>query len=157
MESRAVVKNIFAVKLRGRASTITHNCKNPHSDAEKNLVRKSKKPFYPFNSTRYTKNEILELYLIRYTCTVHTGRIAARFFSEIGKNMSLSEQRSVAACEAPSRFSPCQYDLAISVETSFYKSNADTGIIGEDITTFLCKSIPTVGKQGKISVHALTL
>lgn len=158
---RAVVKNIFAGKFAEGASTITQQlAKTLFLTPRKTLVRKIKEAVLSFQlERRYTKNEILELYLnqIYLGSGAYGVESAARiFFGKSVKDLSLSECALVAAMpKAPSRFSPLvNMDLAIKRRNIVLKQMRNTGIIGEDDYLLSLKELPTVGKQGKISVHA---
>jgi len=109
---RAVLKNIWAGKYVEGASTITQQlAKTLFLTPQKTVVRKIKEAFLSFQlERRYTKDEILELYLnqIYFGSGAYGVASAARIF--FGKNLmdlNLAECALIAGMgPAPTQFSP---------------------------------------------------
>ena len=109
---RAIIKDIRAGEFVEGASTITQQlAKTLFLTPRKSLIRKIKEAFLAFQlERRYTKNEILELYLnqVYFGSGAYGVEAAARiFFGKNVENLSLAECALVAGMpKAPSRLSP---------------------------------------------------
>jgi penicillin-binding protein 1A len=109
---RAVVKDVRARKFVEGASTITQQlAKTLFLTSEKSINRKIKEAILSFQiERRYTKEEILELYLnqIYFGSGAYGVESAAQiFFGKSVKDLSLAECALIAGMpKAPSRFSP---------------------------------------------------
>ena len=136
--ARAIIKDIWAGKFVEGASTITQQlAKTLFLNPKKNLVRKLKEAFLAFHlERRYTKDEILELYLnqVYFGSGAYGVESAAKiFFNKSVKNLTLAECSLVSAMpKAPSRYSPLvNKDLAIKRRNIVLKQMLETGIINE--------------------------
>jgi penicillin-binding protein 1A len=109
---RAVVRDILAGEFKEGASTITQQlAKTLFLTSKKTLVRKIKEAILAFQiERRYTKDEILELYLnqIYLGSGAYGVESAANiFFGKSVENLDLPECALIAAMpRAPSRYSP---------------------------------------------------
>ena len=135
---RAIIKDIYAGKFVEGASTITQQlAKTLFLTNRKTLMRKIKEVILAFQiERRYTKDEILELYLnqVYFGSGAYGVESAARiFFDKSVQNSSLAECALIAAMpKAPSRFSPLvNKDLAIKRRNIVLKQLLDTDIITE--------------------------
>jgi len=135
---RAVIKDIVAGEFVEGASTITQQlAKTLFLSPRKTLLRKIKEAFLAFQlERRYTKNEILELYLnqVYFGSGAYGVESAARtFFDKSVKNLTLAESALIAGMpKAPSRYSPLvNQDLAIKRRNTVLKQMNKTGIIDE--------------------------
>ena len=135
---RAIVKDIWAGEFVEGASTITQQlAKTLFLTPRKNIVRKVKEALLAFQlERRYTKNEILELYLnqVYFGSGAYGVESAARiFFNKSVKDLSLAECALVAGMpKSPSRYSPLiNQKLAIKRRNIVLKQMAVTEIITE--------------------------
>ncbi|MBC2696603.1 MAG: PBP1A family penicillin-binding protein [Desulfobacteraceae bacterium] len=135
---RAIIKDILAGKFVEGASTITQQlAKTLFLNPKKTIVRKLKEAFMAFQlEHRYTKDEILELYLnqIYFGSGAYGVESAARiFFNKSVKDLTLAECSLVSAMpKAPSRYSPLvNIDLAIKRRNIVLKQMLYTNIINE--------------------------
>jgi len=136
--ARAIIKDIWAGKFVEGASTITQQlAKTLFLNPKKTLVRKLKEAFLAFHlERRYTKDEILELYLnqVYFGSGAYGVESAARiFFNKSVKDLTLAECSLVSAMpKAPSKYSPLvNRDLAIKRRNIVLKQMLETGIINE--------------------------
>ena len=136
---RALVRDIQAREFVEGASTITQQlAKTLFLTSSKTLPRKIKEAILAFQiERRYTKDEILELYLNQiYLGSGAYGveSAAGIFFGKSVKDLSLPECALIAAMpKAPSRFSPLvNQDLAARRRNIVLKQMRATGIIQED-------------------------
>ncbi len=136
--ARAIVKDIKAGEFVEGASTITQQlAKTLFLTPRKTLVRKIKEAILAFQlERRYTKDEILELYLnqVYFGSGAYGVESAAKiFFGKSVKDLSLSECALVAGMpKSPSRYSPLvNPDLAIKRRNRVLRQMRDTGIIPE--------------------------
>jgi len=139
---RAVISNIRAGEFAEGASTITQQlAKTLFLTPRKTLLRKIKEAFIAFQlERRYTKNEILELYLnqVYFGSGAYGVESAARiFFGKQVKDLDLAECALIAGLpKSPSRYSPLiDKDLAINRRNIVLKQMRDTGIISETAFT----------------------
>jgi penicillin-binding protein 1A len=109
---RAIYKDIHARKLVEGASTLTQQlAKTLFLTSEKTLVRKLKEAILAFQlERRYTKDEILELYLnqVYFGSGAYGVNAAARtFFNKPVEQLTLAEAALIAGMpQSPSRLSP---------------------------------------------------
>jgi len=159
--ARAIIKDIWAGKFVEGASTITQQlAKTLFLNPKKTLVRKLKEAFLAFHlERRYTKDEILELYLnqVYFGSGAYGVESAARiFFNKSVKDLSLSECSLVSAMpKAPSRYSPLvNRDLAIKRRNIVLKQMLSTGIINETEYNKALNETLNLSKKNKNSLKA---
>ncbi len=136
---RAIIKDIMAGEFVEGASTITQQLtKTLFLTPRKTLIRKIKEVLLALQlERRYTKNEILELYLnqIYFGSGAYGVESAARiFFGKSVKELNLAESALVAGMpKAPSRYSPLiNQELAIKRRNIVLKQMLQTGIINKN-------------------------
>jgi len=136
--ARAIIKDIKAGEFVEGASTITQQLsKTLFLTPRKTLVRKIKEAILAFQlERRYTKDEILELYLnqVYFGSGAYGVESAAKiFFGKSAKDLSLAESALVAGMpKSPSRYSPLvNPDLAIKRRNTVLRQMRDTDIISE--------------------------
>ncbi len=134
--ARAIIKDIKAGEFVEGASTITQQLsKTLFLTPRKTLVRKIKEAILAFQlERRYTKDEILELYLnqVYFGSGAYGVQSAAKiFFEKSVKDLSLAECALVAGMpKSPSRYSPLvNQDLAIKRRNIVLKQMRDVDII----------------------------
>jgi penicillin-binding protein 1A len=134
--ARAIIKDIKAGEFVEGASTITQQLsKTLFLTHRKTLVRKIKEAILAFQlERRYTKDEILELYLnqVYFGSGAYGVQSAAKiFFEKSVKDLSLAECALVAGMpKSPSRYSPLvNQDLAIKRRNIVLKQMRDVDII----------------------------
>ncbi|NNK85444.1 MAG: PBP1A family penicillin-binding protein [Desulfobacterales bacterium] len=109
---RAIIKNIWAGEYAEGASTITQQlAKTLFLTPKKTIVRKMKEAVLSFQlERRYTKDEILELYLnqVYFGSGAYGVESAARlFFGKTVNSLNLAECALIAGLpKSPSRYSP---------------------------------------------------
>ena len=137
--TRAIIRDIQARAFVEGASTITQQlAKTLFLTPRKTLVRKVKEALLAFQlERRYTKDEILELYLnqIYLGSGAYGVESASRiFFGKSVKDLTLAESAMMAALpKAPSRFSPLiDSELARKRRDIVLKQMYRSGIIEED-------------------------
>ena len=135
---RAIIKDIWAGEYVEGASTITQQlAKTLFLSPRKTLIRKIKEAILAFQlERRYTKDEILELYLnqIYFGSGAYGVESAARtFFRKSAKDLSLAECALIAGLpKSPSRYSPLNnHDLSIKRRNIVLKQMRETDIITE--------------------------
>jgi penicillin-binding protein 1A len=156
---RALIRDIQARQFVEGASTITQQlAKTLFLTASKTITRKIKEAILAFQiERRYTKNEILVLYLnqIYLGSGAYGVESAARiFFDKSVKHLNLPECALIAAMpKAPSRFSPLvNRDLAEKRRNIVLKQMLATGIIQEDEYRNALKTpVTTSGKKNTAS------
>ena len=133
---RAIIKDILAGEFVEGASTITQQlAKTLFLTPRKNIIRKVKEALLAFQlERRYTKNEILELYLnqVYFGSGAYGVESAARiFFNKSVNALSLAECALVAGMpKSPSRYSPLvNPNLAIKRRNIVLKQMVATDII----------------------------
>jgi penicillin-binding protein 1A len=138
--ARAVYKDIKAGEFVEGASTITQQlAKTLFLTPRKTLVRKIKEAILAFQlERRYTKDEILELYLnqVYFGSGAYGVESAAKiFFGKSVKDLNLSECALVAGMpKSPSRYSPLvNPDLAIKRRNTVLRQMRDTAIISDTV------------------------
>ena len=136
--ARAIYKDIKAGEFVEGASTITQQlAKTLFLTPRKTLVRKLKEAILAFQlERRYTKDEILELYLnqVYFGSGAYGVESAAKiFFGKSVKDLTLSECALVAGMpKSPSRYSPLvNPDLAVKRRNTVLQQMHDTGIISD--------------------------
>ena len=136
--ARAIIKDIKAGEFVEGASTITQQLsKTLFLTSRKTLVRKIKEAILAFQlERRYTKNEILELYLnqVYFGSGAYGVQSAAKiFFGKSVGDLSLAECALVAGMpKSPSRYSPLvNPDLAIKRRNTVLMQMRDTDIISD--------------------------
>ena len=159
--ARAIIKDIWAGKFVEGASTITQQlAKTLFLNPKKTLVRKLKEAFLAFHlERRYTKDEILELYLnqVYFGSGAYGVESAARiFFNKSVKDLTLAESSLVSAMpKAPSRYSPLvNRDLAIKRRNIVLKQMLETGIINETEYNNALNETLNLSKKNKHSLKA---
>jgi len=135
---RAVIRDIRAGGFVEGASTITQQlAKTLFLEPRKTLLRKVREAFLAFQiERRYTKEEILELYLnqVYFGSGAYGVESAARiFFGKPVKDLDLAECALLAGLpKSPSRYSPIvDKDLALKRRNIVLKQMEHTGIITE--------------------------
>ncbi len=134
--ARAVISNIRSGRYVEGGSTLTQQLsKTLFLSPEKSLQRKLKEAFLAFQlERRYTKDEILELYLnqIYFGSGAYGVEMAAkRYFGKPATDLGLPESALLAAMpRAPSLFSPLvNPELAVSRRNIVLAQMRDTGAI----------------------------
>jgi penicillin-binding protein 1A len=135
---RAAVRDIMAGEFIEGASTITQQlAKTLFLTSQKTLFRKLQEALLAFQiERRYTKNEILELYLNQIylgSGAYGVSSAAHKFFGKPLSDLSLAECALIAAMpRAPSRYSPLvNRDLALKRRNIVLKQMFLTGNINE--------------------------
>ena len=136
---RAAVKNIVLGKYAEGASTITQQlAKTLFLTPQKTITRKIKEAFLAFQiERRYTKDEILSLYLnqIYFGSGAYGVKAASNlYFGKPLKDLSIAECALLAGIpKAPSRYSPfVQLSIAIKRRNIVLKQMALLGYIKSD-------------------------
>lgn len=136
---RAIIKDIMTGKFIQGASTITQQlAKTLFLNPEKTILRKIREAILALQlERRYTKNEILTLYLnqVYFGSGAYGVESAARiFFNKPVSRLTLAECALVAGMpKAPSRYSPLvNPDLAIRRRNTVLKQMEISGIISEE-------------------------
>jgi penicillin-binding protein 1A len=134
--ARALIKDILAGEFVEGASTITQQlAKTLFLTSRKTMVRKIKEAILAFQlERRYTKDEILELYLnqVYFGSGAYGVKSAAKmFFNKSVRDLSLAECALIAGMpKSPSRFSPLiNEDLALKRRNIVLRQMRATGII----------------------------
>lgn len=135
---RAAVRDIMAGEFIEGASTITQQlAKTLFLTSQKTLFRKLQEALLAFQiERRYTKNEILQLYLNQIylgSGAYGVSSAANKFFNKALPDLSLAECALIAAMpRAPSRYSPLvNRDLALKRRNIVLKQMVATGDINE--------------------------
>jgi len=159
--ARAIIKDIWAGKFVEGASTITQQlAKTLFLNPKKTLVRKLKEAFLAFHlERRYTKDEILELYLNQVyfgSCAYGVESAARIFFNKSVKDLTLAECSLVSAMpKAPSRYSPLvNRALSIKRRNIVLKQMLETGIINETEYNKALNETLNLSKKNKNSLKA---
>ena len=137
--ARAIIKDIKAGKFVEGASTITQQlAKTLFLTPRKTIVRKVKEAILAFQlERRYTKDEILELYLNQVyfgSGAYGVASAASIFFGKSVQELTLAECALIAGMpKSPSRYSPLvNRELALKRRNIVLKQMLDTGIITDD-------------------------
>jgi penicillin-binding protein 1A len=135
---RAIIKNIGAGEYAEGASTITQQlAKTLFLTPKKTITRKMKEAVLSFQlERRYTKDEILKLYLnqVYFGSGTYGVESAARlFFGKTVNSLNLAECALIAGLpKSPSRYSPLvSVELALKRRNIVLKQMSATGIITE--------------------------
>ncbi|MDQ1330980.1 MAG: penicillin-binding protein [Thermodesulfobacteriota bacterium] len=135
---RAVIKDMIAGEYAEGASTITQQvAKTLFLTPKKSLLRKIKEAILSFQlERRYTKDEIIELYLnqIYFGSGAYGVESAAKlYFGKPAKELSLAECALIAGLpKSPSRFSPViNLNAAQKRRNIVLKQMLETGIISD--------------------------
>ena len=138
--ARAIVKDIKAGEFVEGASTITQQlAKTLFLTPRKTIVRKIKEAILAFQlERRYTKDEILELYLnqVYFGSGAYGVESAAKiFFGKPVQELNLPECALVAGMpKSPSRYSPLvNPELAIKRRNTVLRQMRDIGIISDTV------------------------
>jgi penicillin-binding protein 1A len=136
--SRAMVRNIMAGRMVQGGSTLTQQlAKNLFLKPDRTLERKVQEVLLAvWLEHKYTKDEILEMYLNRvYFGSNSYGVEAAsrRYFGKSSKNISLQQAALIAGLlKAPSRLSPANDPKAANARAELVMAAMrDQGMIGE--------------------------
>ncbi|MFZ0483250.1 MAG: PBP1A family penicillin-binding protein [Desulfobacterales bacterium] len=158
---RAIFRDIKAGKFVEGASTITQQLsKTLFLKKRKTLLRKAKEAFLSFQiERRYTKDEILELYLnqVYFGSGAYGVESAARiYFSKPVSDLNLSECALLAGLpKSPSRYSPLiNKDLALKRRNIVLKQMKDTKAITEAAFNRAKEAPLILAKQDKTRVKA---
>ena len=134
--ARAILKDIKAGKFVEGASTITQQlAKTLFLTPRKTIVRKIKEAILAFQlERRYTKDEILELYLNQVyfgSGAYGVASAAGIIFGKAVQDLSLAESALIAGMpKSPSRYSPLvNKELALKRRNIVLKQMRDTDII----------------------------
>ncbi len=134
--ARALIKDILAGEFVEGASTITQQlAKTLFLTSRKTMVRKIKEAILAFQlERRYTKDEILELYLnqVYFGSGAYGVKSAAKmFFNKSVRDLSLAECALIAGMpKSPSHYSPLiNEDLALKRRNIVLRQMRATGII----------------------------
>ena len=137
--ARAIIKDIKARKFVEGASTITQQlAKTLFLTPRKTIVRKIKEAILAFQlERRYTKEEILELYLNQVyfgSGAYGVASAASIFFGKTVQDLNLAECALIAGMpKSPSRYSPLvNKDLALKRRNTVLKQMRETNIIASD-------------------------
>ncbi|MGB5748428.1 MAG: PBP1A family penicillin-binding protein [Desulfobacterales bacterium] len=159
--ARAIVKDIRAGKFVEGASTITQQLsKTLFLTPRKTIVRKIKEAILAFQlERRYTKNEILELYLnqVYFGSGAYGVASAANiFFGKSVQELNLAECALIAGMpKSPSRYSPLvNLELALKRRNIVLKQMHDTGIITANDYEQAVKEELNIGKARQKSTRA---
>jgi penicillin-binding protein 1A len=159
--ARAIVKDISAGKFVEGASTITQQlAKTLFLTPSKTIVRKIKEAILAFQlERRYTKDEILELYLNQvYFGSGAYGVASAAdiFFGKSVRELNLTECALIAGMpKSPSRYSPLvNRALALKRRNLVLKQMHDTGILTADEYAQALKEEISIDKSHQKSTRA---
>jgi len=155
---RAIIKDIWAREIVEGASTITQQlAKTLFLTPQKTLTRKIKEALLALQlERRYTKNEIMELYLnqVYFGSGAYGVESAARvFFGKSVKDLNLAQCALIAAMpKAPSRYSPLvNRKAALKRRNTVLKQMLKTGAITEAIySQALTEPLQSVNKKRKL-------
>ena len=158
---RAIYRDIKAGKFVEGASTLTQQLsKTLFLQPRKTLLRKAKEAFLSFQiERRYTKDEILELYLnqVYFGSGAYGVESAARiYFGKSVSDLDLSECALLAGLpKSPSRYSPLiDKDLALKRRNTVLKQMKDTGVISQAVFNIAKEEPLNLAKQNKTTVKA---
>ena len=137
--SRAFYKTLFRQKLEGGSTLTQQLVKNALLTPERTLRRKIREfALALLVEARYSKNEILEMYLnqIPYGSTAYGIETAAElYFNKPAKNLSLAESSLLAGLPAaPSRYSPfgSRPELAKQRQRTVLRRMVEDGYISQE-------------------------
>ncbi len=155
---RALVKDLSTGQFTEGASTITQQlAKTLFLPPKKTIVRKIKEAFLAFQlERRYTKDEILELYMnqVYFGSGAYGVEAAARlFFGKSVNDLALSESALIAGLpKAPSRYSPLvNKKRAVKRRNLVLKQMKKTGIItAEDYERAVREPVDVAGSKRRV-------
>mgnify|MGYP000355567584 CR=1 FL=1 len=158
---RAILRDIKAGKFVEGASTITQQLsKTLFLKPRKTLLRKAKEAFLSFQiERRYTKDEILELYLnqVYFGSGAYGVESAARiYFGKPVRDLDLAECALLAGLpKSPSRYSPLiDKDLALKRRNIVLKQMKDTNGITQAVFNRAKEAPLNLAKQDKSRIKA---
>jgi len=158
---RAIFRDIKAGKFVEGASTITQQLsKTLFLQPRKTILRKAKEAFLSFQiERRYTKDEILELYLnqVYFGSGAYGVESAARiYFGKSVSDLDLSECALLAGLpKSPSRYSPLiDKDMALKRRNIVLKQMKDAGVITQAIFNIAKEAPLNLTKQNTTRVKA---
>jgi len=158
---RAIFRDIKAGQFVEGASTITQQLsKTLFLQPRKTLLRKLKEAFLSFQiERRYTKDEILELYLnqVYFGSGAYGVESAAQiFFGKPVTDLDLPECALLAGLpKSPSRYSPLiDKDMALKRRNIVLKQMKDTGVISQAVFDIAKDTPLNISKPNKTSVKA---
>jgi len=158
---RAIIRDIRAGEFVEGASTITQQlAKTLFLTPRKSITRKLKEAFLAFQiERRYTKDEILELYLnqVYFGSGAYGVQAAARtFFGKPANELTLAECALIAGMpKSPSRYSPLvNSSLALKRRAVVLKQMARNGMISREQLTAAGSSPLNLAKSQNISMKA---
>jgi len=158
---RAVIRDIKVGRFVEGASTITQQlAKTLFLEPRKTLLRQAREAYLACQiERRYTRDEILELYLnqVYFGSGAYGVESAARiFFGKPVENLDLAECALLAGLpKSPSRYSPIvDKDLALKRRNIVLKQMKQTGIISETVYNKAKVEPLNLPKQNKKRVKA---
>jgi penicillin-binding protein 1A len=158
---RAIIRNIKAADYVEGASTITQQlAKTLFLTPRKTIMRKLKEAFLAFQvERRYTKDEILELYLnqVYFGSGAYGVEAAAQiFFGKSSRDLTLAECALVAGMpKSPSRYSPLvNQSLALKRRAVVLQQMARNGLIPLEELKAAKASPLNLAHQAKTSISA---
>jgi penicillin-binding protein 1A len=158
---RAIIRDIQAGEFVEGASTITQQlAKTLFLTPRKIIVRKIKEAILAFQlERRYTKDEILELYLnqVYFGSSAYGVESAAGiFFGKTVQDLDLAECALIAGMpKAPSLYSPLvNEELSVKRRNTVLKQMKDTGIITAAAYLEASKEPLNTGEKDKNSIKA---
>jgi penicillin-binding protein 1A len=159
--ARALVKDILAGKFVEGASTITQQlAKTLFLTPRKTMVRKIKEAILAFQlERRYTKDEILELYLnqVYFGSGAYGVQSAAEiFFNKSVGELGLAECALIAGMpKSPSRYSPLvNMELALRRRNIVLRQMQNTGIIDKKVYNQAIAEVIKLGNKRKVSAES---
>lgn len=158
---RAIIKDIRAGEFVEGASTITQQlAKTLFLTPKKSIMRKLREAFLAFQiERRYTKDEILELYLnqVYFGSGAYGVQAAAKtFFGKPANELTLAECALVAGMpKSPSRYSPLVNEpLALERQAVVLKQMAQNGMITPEQLSAAKSSPLNLAKGKSVSMKA---
>ena len=158
---RAIIRNIKAGEYVEGASTITQQlAKTLFLTPRKSIMRKLKEAFLAFQiERRYTKDEILQLYLnqVYFGSGAYGVEAAAQlFFGEPVQDLTLAECALLAGMpKSPSRYSPLiNPSLALKRRAVVLQQMSRTGLLTPEALKAATASPLHLAEQGAASIKA---
>lgn len=158
---RAIIRNIKAGEYVEGASTITQQlAKTLFLTPRKSIMRKLKEAFLAFQiERRYTKDEILQLYLnqVYFGSGAYGVEAAAQiFFGKPVQDLTLAECALIAGMpKSPSRYSPLiNPSLALKRRAVVLQQMSRTGLITPEALKAATASPLHLAEQGDASIKA---
>ena len=155
--ARAIAKNLKSFSFREGASTISQQLiKNTHLSGEKTLSRKLKEyKLTRMLEKKYTKNEIMELYLnsIYFGHSAFgIGNAASFYFGKTPEELTPAESAMLAALvKSPNRYSPFKNaEKCLSRRNLVLSLMHEQGYLGEaEYRTALAEPLPAAPSEKK--------